>query len=188
MRDKVKQSVYNKAYRESHKEHVLQLAKDYHAANREELLKGQKAYREANKDSINETKKKWLEVNKDYHKNYNKMKYATDASFKMKKNIKNLIGNSLRASGYKKHSRTEQILGCSYKELMDYLTPKFKSWMTWENKGLYNGQPDFGWDIDHITPLSSAKDEFELIKLHHYTNLQPLCSHYNRDIKRNNLL
>jgi hypothetical protein len=40
--------------------------------------------------------------------------------------------------------------------------------MNWNNYGYY------GWHIDHIKPLSSAKNEFELIKLFHYTNLQPL--------------
>ena len=59
--------------------------------------------------------------------------------------------------------------------------------MTWENRGLYNGDFDFGWDIDHVIPLSSTKTEEELIKLNHYTNLQPLCSKVNRDIKKNNL-
>ena len=58
--------------------------------------------------------------------------------------------------------------------------------MSWVNKGLYNGQPNFGWDIDHIVPISKADSEIELIKLNHYTNLQPLCSYINRDIKRDN--
>ena len=42
------------------------------------------------------------------------------------------------------------------------------------------------WDIDHIIPVSSAKREEEIIKLNHYTNLQPLCSKINRYIKKNN--
>jgi hypothetical protein len=40
--------------------------------------------------------------------------------------------------------------------------------MSWENHGMY------GWHIDHIIPLASAKDEDEIYKLCHYTNLQPL--------------
>ena len=58
--------------------------------------------------------------------------------------------------------------------------------MTWENYGKYNGELNFGWDIDHIKPLSLAKNEEELIGLNHYTNLQPLCSKINRCIKRDN--
>ena len=30
------------------------------------------------------------------------------------------------------------------------------------------------WHIDHIIPISSVKDENEMVKLNHYTNLQPL--------------
>jgi hypothetical protein len=58
--------------------------------------------------------------------------------------------------------------------------------MNWNNRGLYNGTENYGWDLDHIIPLSSAKTEGEVIKLNHYTNIQPLCSYVNRDIKKNN--
>jgi hypothetical protein len=57
--------------------------------------------------------------------------------------------------------------------------------MSWENYGLYNGELNYGWDIDHIIPLSSTISEDEIIKLNHYTNLQPLDSYINRYVKRN---
>ena len=57
--------------------------------------------------------------------------------------------------------------------------------MNWNNYGIYNGEFNYGWDLNHIIPISSAKSEEEIIKLNHYTNLQPLCSKTNRDIKRN---
>ena len=60
--------------------------------------------------------------------------------------------------------------------------------MNWQNHGKYNGELNHGWDIDHKTPLSSAKTEKELIELCHYTNLQPLCSKVNRDIKKGNII
>lgn len=55
--------------------------------------------------------------------------------------------------------------------------------MTWENKGLYSGELNYGWDIDHIIPLSTAKTEEDVIKLNHYTNLKPLYSKINTDFK-----
>jgi cytidylate kinase len=54
-----------------------------------------------------------------------------------------------------------------------------------KNRGKYNGTFNFGWDIDHMIPVSTAKTEEDVIRLNHYTNLQPLCSKINRDIKRN---
>lgn len=59
--------------------------------------------------------------------------------------------------------------------------------MTWENRGLYNSELNYGWDIDHIIPLSSALTEEDILKLNHYTNLQPLCSYTNRYIKKDNI-
>lgn len=59
--------------------------------------------------------------------------------------------------------------------------------MNWNNHGKYNGEYNFGWDIDHIIPLDSAKTEEDIIKLNYYTNLQPLCSYINRVVKRTNM-
>lgn len=52
----------------------------------------------------------------------------------------------------------------------------------------FKGELNFGWDIDHIIPTSSAKTEKDIYKLNNYTNLQPLCSKINRDIKRDNII
>jgi len=63
--------------------------------------------------------------------------------------------------------------------------------MTWENKGLYNGNFEYGWDIDHIEPLfpdNIERTKEDIIRLNHYTNFQPLCSKINRDIKKNKIL
>lgn len=78
-------------------------------------------------------------------------------------------------------------MGCSFEEFKSYLESKFEDWMTFENYGLYNGELNYGWDIDHIIPISIAKTEDEVLKLNHYTNLQPLCSKINRDIKKDNI-
>jgi len=52
-----------------------------------------------------------------------------------------------------------------------YLEKKFVSGMTWENHG--------DWHIDHVIPLASAINEQEMLKLCHYTNLQPLWAKDN---------
>lgn len=97
-----------------------------------------------------------------------------------------MLSKHFKRNGYSKKSKTHEILGCSYDEFKIHLESQFESWMTWENRGKYNGEFNYGWDIDHIIPLASAKTEEELLKLCHYTNLRPLCSKVNRDIKRAN--
>ena len=62
--------------------------------------------------------------------------------------------------------------------------------MNWDNygnpkDGIY--APNKTWDIDHIIPTSSAITEEDLLKLNHFTNLQPLCSYFNRFIKSDSM-
>ncbi len=90
--------------------------------------------------------------------------------------------------GYSKNSKTFNILGCSFEDFKFYLESKFEPWMSWENYGLYNGESNYGWDIDHIIPSSSAKTEEELLVLNRFNNLQPLCSYQNRVIKRDKII
>ena len=94
-----------------------------------------------------------------------------------------MIGNSLRFNGYVKNSKTEDILGCAFEDFKLYLENKFEPWMTWDNYGKFNSELNYGWDIDHIIPLDTAETEDDIIRLNHYTNLQPLCSYTNRHIK-----
>ena len=100
---------------------------------------------------------------------------------------RNIIGNSLRKKNYKKKSRTHKMLGCSFEDLKQHIELLWKPWMNWNNYGSVNGKQPTSegqcWDIDHIIKLSTAKTEEELLKLFHYTNLQPLCSYINRWIK-----
>ena len=73
---------------------------------------------------------------------------------------------AFRSKGYKKRSKTHEILGCSYEFLIGYIESQFWTGMTWENRS--------EWHIDHIIPIASAKTEEDVIRLSHYTNLQPL--------------
>jgi hypothetical protein len=147
-----------------------------------------KTYRELNKSKIKEQRKQYRENNKEIIKErkriYNKNKRLVDPLFKLTGNIRVLIKNSIKYKNHKKNTKTENILGCSFEQFKKYLESKFESWMTWDNYGLYNGKPNYGWDIDHIIPTSIALTEEEIINLNHHKNLQPLCSYINRDIKK----
>lgn len=161
-----------KIYYENNKGKIKERMRQNYENNRNEKLAYQKEYQKNNKDRRN----KYLSERRE-----------NEPMFRLVTNIRNLINNSFYNSGYSKTSRTQEILGCSFEELSKYLESKFEFWMTWENRGIYNGEFDYGWDIDHIIPLSNANSLEELVKLNHYTNLQPLCSKINRDIKKNNL-
>lgn len=191
-RNKDKISTHNKNYYQANKETLRQYNKRYAEQNKEVLAEYQRNYQNANKIKIKEQtkeyQKKYYLDNRDLILSKNnkrsKVRYKTDPSYAIRKNLASRINELLRLKGIKKQYKTEQLLGCSYKEFKEYLESKFESWMNWENRGRYNGEPNFGWDIDHITPISLAKNEEELFKLSHYTNLQPLCSYVNRCIKK----
>jgi len=160
----------------------------YRASCKECVIKYNKTYRDVNKTEIAKTAKIWSEDNKigrrKYKANYARDRRKKDCMFNLKTSVSRLIRTSISRNGFKKESRTFEILGCSFEEFKIYLESKFESWMDWNNKGKYNGQPNYVWDIDHIVPISTATTEVDVIKLNHYTNLQPLCSKVNRDIKR----
>ena len=181
-KDKIK--AYNKAYNEANKDKIKETNKLYREANKPTKVKKvptnikeyKRAYYQANKDKLRETINKWHKKERD-----------TNPLFKLKGNIRNLIGNTIRRGGFKKMTKTEQILGCTFQQFKEHLESQFEPWMTWDNRGLYNGTPNYGWDIDHIKPTSSANNELELLQLNHYSNLKPLCSYINRDVKRNTI-
>ncbi len=147
-----------------------------------------KAWDEKNKIRKSEYQKQWYAKNKEKirekQKLYENKRLKIDVLFKLKKRLNSNINKSLKRNGYMKNSRTYEILGCSYEDFKKHIESLWESWMNWDNYGLYNGTPNYGWDIDHIIPTSSATTEDDIINLNHYTNLQPLCSHINRDIKK----
>jgi len=196
---------YSKNWREENNEYLTQYKKEYYKENKEEIndksrkyyqenkdsinisrTEYQKNYRTENKDKIKERNSKWRQKNSGYAKEYMSERSKIDKLFFLKTRIRCLIKNSFSFKGYKKNTKTEKILGCSFMEFKLHIESKFETWMNWENYGLYNGEDNYGWDLDHIIPLSSAKSEEEVIQLNHYTNLQPLCSKVNRFIKKDN--
>lgn len=173
-------SLYNEKYREDNKEEISKYQSLYRSENKDYYVK----YREENIENIRLREKEYYILNRDrknnYINKYNRDRKDIDNLFKISCNLRSYISNSLKC----KNKKTEHILGISFDEFKNYLESKFEYWMNWENYGRYNGTIEFGWDIDHIIPLSSAKTEEDLYKLFYYTNLQPLCSKTNRYIKR----
>lgn len=123
--------------------------------------------KEKERMAIPEVKAKRLKYLREWQNN----KRKKDKLFMMKKDISSRIRESFIVNGFRKKSKTKQILGCDSSFFCSYIESKFQEGMSWENRSK--------WHIDHIIPVSSAKTEEEIIKLNHYTNLQPLWASDN---------
>jgi hypothetical protein len=140
---------YNKNRYSKNKEYW----KEYKEKNIDKIKKYSISYRKDNKDKLN-----------DYTKNRNKQRRKKEPIFRLINSARSAVNRYLN----KNNLRTFDIVGCSPQELKEHIEKQFKIGMDWENHGKY------GWHIDHIIPLSSAKNEYELKRLCHYKNLQPL--------------
>ena len=170
--------------------------KEYFIKNKERLSDKFKTLSEEDKERIRAQKRKSYYLNiteeskeksRKNRKIYHKMKMDTDLLYKLKHGFQRRLNKSLKRNKfiYSKSIDLLDIIGCSFEEFKRHLESKFENWMTWDNYGKYNGEFNYGWDIDHVIPISTATSEIEVKNLNHYTNLQPLCSKINRDIKRN---
>jgi len=107
-----------------------------------------------------------IQKRRDYEK-----KRMSNPLFAFRKKLTNNIRKSLTEQNYTKDSRAAQILGAEWNTIFEYFNSLFRPGMSWENHG--------EWHIDHIIPLCSANTEEDVLRLNHYTNLQPLWGHEN---------
>jgi hypothetical protein len=195
-KNKLKIAQQKKEWYLNNKENVLENVSNYKKENEETIKEKNKKYREENtnvidewrknnKEEVKEWRKQYREKNRDKINEYERTKRREDPLYWLKAKLRSNISASFKKKGYTKNSETYKIIGCTFEEFKTYLESKFDSWMNWDNRGLYNGTPNYGWDIDHIIPNSAGLTQDDIVKLNHYTNLQPLCSYYNRDIKKN---
>lgn len=145
---------YQKEYKEKNKEAVSVKRKESYQKNKEEEL-------EQNREYV----KKNLQKVRTYQYEYRKERRKNDPLYKLQRNLRGRIWSVLSKN---KTGSGLLLLGAPVEEVRGHLESLFQPNMTWDNYGFY------GWHIDHIIPLSSAKTKEELEKLCHYTNLQPL--------------
>jgi hypothetical protein len=181
------QSIKNEVYRKNKKE-IIKAKRDkvYNdPEGRKNIRTYQKEYYDKNRETLLPALLKRQKKNKNKRNERYRIKYNTDPKYKLKHNIKRAILKGLH--GQTKKSRTLEILGCSIDEFKKHIESKWENWMNWKNYGKYKkGMKNYGWDLDHIIPISTANTPEEIMKLNHYTNIQPLCSYINRYIKKNN--
>ena len=179
-----------KLYRENNKKMIDEKNKIYYQKTKEDRGVNNKEYYKENKKYILKRNSIYRSENKDKQNKRHKQRMLSDPLYKLRHGIRGLLNQSFINKGYKKKTKTCDILGCSFEELKSHLEFQFKDWMSWENKG----NPKDGiielnktWDVDHIIPLSEAKTVEDIIRFNHYTNLQPLCSYDNRYLKRDGI-
>ena len=157
---KICKSIYSKEY---HKTYTPDPDKVVKRRNSQKYKEGRAKYLIDNAEKIKEQRR--------IYKIKYRAKIKQDPFLHTKNKLRKRTAKAFSVSSWNKHNTTKDILGCSYEEAFSHLERLFAGGMTWDNRDK--------WHIDHIIPLSSAKTEEELIKLCHYTNLQPLWAEDN---------
>lgn len=174
----------NRQEREKHK-----LIKDQVNRRRRELYR-QKIQNEEYKKHTRERSKQWKLNNPEKYKishkksdkkrrenkkvyEYQKKRKKENPVLRVRETLHVRLREHLKSKTLRKSESKAKILGADKPTIMKHLERQFKKGMTWENYGKN------GWHIDHIIPLSSAKTEEDVIRLFHYTNLQPMWAEDN---------
>jgi hypothetical protein len=146
----------------------------YREANREKCREGYRRYYEANRERRLEENRTWREANTKKRATDRRNRYAADQGFRVAIIFRVRFSRWFKAQGLKKDSSVLSAVGCTAEELIAHLESQFQPGMNWDNWA-YDG-----WHIDHKIPLASAGDDIEaMMKLWHYTNLQPLWAEEN---------
>ena len=127
-----------------------------------------------NRDKMNKSQREWTKRNRDKVNAYKRLQRERDKLDPlkvMKRRLRNRTVKAFNVSKWNKNSKNIDMLGCTWEDAFEHLSSKFTEGMTWDNRDK--------WHIDHTIPLASAQCEEELIKLCHYTNLQPLWAEDN---------
>lgn len=192
-----------KQYRLKNKEYFLEQAKKSYHKNKQQNKENGLDYYSRNKESRKKRNAEWLlnhlewkkewsrkyclknkEKRKTYKKKYDlehgemrrkyyKIRKKTDPMYNMKLSLRGRMGALFNSMKINKPAKTVVLLGAGYDVVKRHIECQFRENMSWGNYGFR------GWHIDHIIPLSSAKDLDELIALCHYSNLQPLWAKEN---------
>lgn len=173
---------YQAEYYEKNKQRKLQQHRQYREKHRERLKASHKVWRDKNRSYIKEKAQRYYDQNREAiiakAVQYEQRRLKADSQFRFIHSVRTLIRNYVRRGLGIKPCKTETILGCGLLEFRAYLEASFEPSMSWENYG--------EWHIDHIVPISWATTEDEILRLNHYTNLQPLWAKDN--FKKSNLI
>jgi hypothetical protein len=165
-----------KAYYSLNKSTIAAQKKKYNLENKDKLRPKKQAYQLMNKENKKEydveyRKNNWHKI-REYKLEWEK-KNRNNPLFKIKRNLRRRINHVVK--GHRKSERTEELIGCSFKEFINHIERQFKVGMSWDNYGIT------GWHIDHIIPcykfdLSKPEQQKECF---HFSNQRPLWAQEN---------
>jgi len=140
--------------------------------NPEKFAKREKEYRQKNPEKVKLRRKTYYDNNKEKHLKYIQEKRKISPIFRLSNNLRRRINIFLSLKNISKKNKTFEIIGCTPQQLKEHIEKQFTNGMCWDLLGKKI-------HIDHIIPLCSAKNEEEVFKLCHYSNLQPLWAEDN---------
>jgi hypothetical protein len=168
-----KRRLQAKKSKDKHRESVRLSSREYYQRTkdkkREYYLKNLNRIKKYRKDNKDKLKSSW---------EYKRERGKIDKVFRLSLGLRGRLRQKIKSKNWGKKSSFSRAIGCTLEKLKEHIEKQFTEGMNWDNWGYY------GWHIDHIIPLSSAKTVSELYKLCHYTNLQPLWAKEN--IKKSN--
>ena len=150
-------------------------AKNYGIKNRNANIEKAKKWYQNNKERKQRLNKEWKKNNHEKYfkrqRDIRRKRLKNDPLFKFSCNVRSRIWQAFNDKGYKKYSKTRDILCADWDTLEKHIENQFIDNMSWGNFDKIH--------IDHKIPIAAASTEFEVIALNHYTNLQPLWAEDN---------
>ena len=160
-KDPVKHREIHRKWRETNLESARAASRDRARARRkntpDQVRAAQRAHYALNADSISLAARQ---------------RRRDDPIYAFTQRARALVRKAFSRGGFKKGSRTESVLGCSFAEFRAQVERQFLPGMGWHNMHL--------WEIDHIVPASSAKSKEDVEALNRAGNLRPLWRCDNR--------
>lgn len=104
-----------------------------------------------------------------------RVKRKSDPLKAMQARLSRLHRHALAQVGAIKTSPTFEQLGYTANEFVSHIERQFERGMGWDNMDQ--------WQIDHIIPVSEAKDESDVVALNQLANLRPLWADANNKKK-----
>jgi hypothetical protein len=164
---KICKSAYLKKYYEENKESISEQTKLKYQESKEEKKERSRNYSKNNREKVNR-----------YRRKYKENVLKKNPLYSVIVSISNNIRRILKKISEVKDFKTLSIIGCSKVELKLHIESLFLENMNWENRDK--------WHIDHIIPISLAKNKHEVEILNHYSNLRPMWS-YDNIVKSNKI-